>query len=29
MVWYLIRTWAGREEEMAEEIRRIVPDSML
>lgn len=28
MVWYLIRTWAGREEEMAEEIRRIVPDSM-
>ncbi len=28
MVWYLIRTWSGREEEMAEEIRRIVPDSM-
>lgn len=28
MVWYLIQTWAGREEDMAEEIRRTIPDSM-
>ncbi len=25
MLWYLLKTWAGREEELAEEIRRTVP----
>lgn len=28
MLWYLLKTWVGREEELAKEIRRTVPASM-
>lgn len=28
MMWYLLKTWAGKEEELAEEIRRTVPPGM-
>lgn len=28
MLWYLLRTWTGREEEMAKEIRRTVPPNL-
>ena len=26
--WYLLKTWAGREEELVQEIRRTVPGHM-
>lgn len=28
MLWYLLKTWVGREEELAKEIRRTVPSGM-
>lgn len=28
MQWYLLKTWAGREEELVREIRRTVPDTL-
>ena len=28
MQWYLLKTWAGREEELVQEIRRTVPGHM-